>query len=103
MAGNYTLTPKDMGHRVIQAIVLEPWRILLRLDPGGWRVLDCQPFFKGPALAQLADPIVFAKANIASNTITWPDEMAIDPDVAYWDSEPAEDFFARANHEVFGE
>lgn len=94
-AGNYWLAPHEMGYYVEQIWVLDCAHLLVRFAAQEWRVLDCRPFFSAPAFRLLHQPEAFATAQAKGGLIAWADNMVLDADVAYWDSEPAAVFFAR--------
>lgn len=93
--GSYELSPAQMGHAIDKALPLTGSHLLLLFGGSEWRVFDVQPFAQGPALKGLANQGAFEKVFVERGTVRWPDGEALDPDVCYWESIPAVEYFGK--------
>ena len=92
--GNYTLSPDEMGHRILRAVPLTNTHVLLCFGGAEWRVIDMTPFMeKAPAFRSISG--IFAHVGVEAGAIVWPNGAAMDPDVAYWESVPASEWFSK--------
>ena len=92
--GNYTLSPDEMGHRVLRAVPLTNTHLLLRFGEAEWRIIDMAPFIEQAAVFRSISGI-FERVGVEAGAVVWPDGAALHPDVAYWESVPAGEWFSK--------
>ena len=74
--------------RVIDASVIERFRVRLTFDDGVVKTVDVGPFLRsnGSMVRPLReDPELFAAARAEGGTVVWPNGFDLDPDVLYYD------------------
>ena len=78
--------------RIQNVEVLNDYNVNLSFTNGTQRVVDLQPFLRGPIFESIRnDPSVFRGVAVdrRMGTIMWPNGADIDPDVLYHDLQPA--------------
>lgn len=69
---------------------LEGFKVWLEFDDGTQKVVDLEPYLRGPVFEQVRnDPGLFRSVKIEGGTIAWDNGTDIDPDVLYYDLKPA--------------
>lgn len=83
---------KNLGKRVrvVRASPREGFSMQLEFEDGTTKVIDLDPFLRGPVFEPIRkSPEMFRAIQIEGGTIVWPNGADIDPDVLYYDLEPA--------------
>lgn len=76
--------------RVLEATHLGSFRVRVRFTDGSRRVIDLEPYLRGPIFEPIrADATLFAAVRVEDGALTWPNGADIDPDVLYHDLTPA--------------
>jgi len=71
---------------VAEVKVADDYRILVSFHDGTSGVVDLSRLIRSPqagVFAELADPLVFAKAEVVLGAVTWPGEIDLAPDAMY--------------------
>jgi hypothetical protein len=69
--------------RVTQVRCLDAYRLALRFSDGSEGVADLEGELVRPRLAPLRDLAVFAQAQVAEHTVSWPGELDLAPERLY--------------------
>ena len=78
-----------MDPRVLAILSAHNGQLVLRFTNGEVRRFDVRPFMlRGPALAPLVDPTLFAAARVVSGAVEWPGEIDLCYHTLYPDSVP---------------
>ena len=83
---------------IIEAEVLEPYRIRVVFDDGMERIVDLEPILYGEMFGPLRDPAFFAQMRLDPEwrTVVWPNDADFDPETLHnWD-EYKDEFAAAA-------
>jgi hypothetical protein len=76
--------------RVTNAIPLTAYLVRLEFEDGTVKEIDLAPFLRGPIFQPLReDEQFFRDIRIEGGTIAWANGADIDPDVLYYDLQPA--------------
>ena len=77
--------------RVTVALPLDAYNVQLTFTNGEQRIVDLEPFLRGPIFEPLHDLEAFKELTVdpVLGTITWPNGADIDPDVLYHGRTPA--------------
>ncbi len=78
--------------RIVAVEVIRTLRLRVRFSDGLVRELGFQDVFTDGVLEPLNDATVFAQVEVddVAGTVSWPNGVALDPDVLYGDHEPAD-------------
>jgi hypothetical protein len=69
---------------------LEDFVVRVTFDDGTDRVIDLEPYLRGPIFDTIRqEPAVFRAMHVEGGTIAWENGADIDPDVLYHDLTPA--------------
>jgi hypothetical protein len=85
-------------HVIKHALPLPGCMLLLEFEDGSLRVADLSGLArKGGDLARLSDPSYFERVRVdeEADTVIWPDDIDLDPDVLYHESVPVPDDLLR--------
>jgi len=76
--------------RVVAVEPLDGLSLRVRFSDGIERDLDLAPMLTSGVLQALRDPEVFAAVSVdrVAGTLTWPNEIDLDPDVLHGDADP---------------
>ncbi len=76
--------------RVTRVEHLGDHRLRLEFDDGLVRDIDFKNMLWGPVMQPLKDPAFFARAFVdpTSETVTWPNQVDLDPAVLHGDADP---------------
>lgn len=83
---------KTLGKRVriVKAVPQEGFSMHLEFEDGTDKTINLEPFLRGPIFAAIREDLhLFRDVKIEGGTIAWPNGADIDPDVLYYDLEPA--------------
>ncbi len=76
--------------RVLSVEAIQQYRLKVTFDNGTARDLDMEKYLHGPIFEPIrSDLVLFQNAKVAGGTIAWENGADIDPDVLYYDLEPA--------------
>lgn len=76
--------------RVKKVLTLQPYMVRVEFEDGTAKVIDLDNYLHGPVFEAIRNsPALFAKVMVEGGTIAWPNGADIDPDVLYYDLEPA--------------
>src|SRR5215213_8481385 len=86
--------------RVQSVVPLESYLVRLGFTDGTERVVDLEPYLRGPIFEPLRDEDLFRSVRVDEElgTIVWPTGADIDPDVLYESTPAAEVRRPMANH-----
>lgn len=76
--------------RVVDVKPLSGLTLRVRFSDGLERDLDLAPMLTSGVFTALQDPTVFARVGVdpVAGTLTWPNEIDLDPDVLHGDAPP---------------
>ena len=83
---------KTLGKRIriVKATPQEKFSMQLEFEDGTQKIVDLEPFLRGSIFAPIRDNLaLFRDVQIEGGTIAWANGADIDPDVLYYDLEPA--------------
>lgn len=83
---------KTLGKRVriVKATPQKNFLIALEFEDGMNKTVDLDPFLRGPIFEPIREnPSLFRAVQIEGGTVVWANGADIDPDVLYYDLEPA--------------
>jgi len=69
---------------------IEDYQLLLTFDNGEYRIFDMKPWLKSGVFKTLKNKKLFSSVKISFDTIEWPNEADIDPEVLYNESKRIE-------------
>lgn len=76
--------------RVQAAVPRRGFKVLFTFDNGVQREIDLEPYLHGPIFEPLRrDPKRFRAIKIEGGAVAWDNGAGIDPDVLYYNLEPA--------------
>lgn len=76
--------------RVVNVSAEKPLVVRVEFEDGTRKSIDLDKLMRGPIFEPIrSDPGLFAKVAVEGRTISWPNGADIDPDVLYYDLEPA--------------
>ena len=76
--------------RVLSVTPLDGFKAEFFFTNGVRRIIDLEPYLHGSVFEPIRkDPALFRAMYVDCGTITWPDEIDIDPDVLYYNLTPA--------------
>lgn len=76
------MNPKP--HSVIPA---DDCKLCIKFDNGEEKVFDIKPFLNYPVYEELKDDLLFKDAKVRYGTVVWNEEIDVDPDRLYLESE----------------
>jgi hypothetical protein len=77
-------------NRVTEVKPLEKFMVQIRFEDNTVKIVDLEPFLRGSIFEPLRrDPKKFRAMKIEGGTIAWENGADIDPDVLYYDLDPA--------------
>jgi hypothetical protein len=82
----YIFSETFMNPRVKEASATTDYQIELLFTNGERRVYDCRPLLDFGVFRELRDLAYFKKVKVSGETISWPHEQDICPDMLYLDS-----------------
>ena len=68
---------------VTRVRVLDGFQLELQFDNGETRIFDARPYLDKGAFRKLNDPVPFAQALVAFDTVCWPGHLDIAPETLY--------------------
>lgn len=76
--------------RVNKVLALRPYTVRIEFEDGLVKEVDLDRYLRGPVFEDIRNnPALFAQVVVEGGTIAWPNGADIDPDVLYYDLEPA--------------
>lgn len=76
-------------HRINRVIPTKDFKLILEFDNDECRVYDVEPLLlRGRVFEPLKDYEVFKTVRVELGTVTWSDELDLDPDNLYMKSKP---------------
>ncbi|GEM_PF-435642 len=77
--------------RVQSVEPLDGFKVRLTFQNGAQKEIDLEPLLRGPIFEPMRnDPSVFRSIKVVGGTIGWDNGADLDPDVLYYDFEPAQ-------------
>ena len=68
---------------VTRVRVLDGFQLDLQFNNGETRIFDARPYLDKGAFRKLNDPVLFAQAFVAFDTVCWPGHLDIAPETLY--------------------
>ncbi len=65
---------------VTRVRVLDGFQLELQFDNGETRIFDARPYLDRGAFRKLNDPVLFAQAFVAFDTVCWPGHLDVAPE-----------------------
>ena len=80
-----------MAPHVKDVVALDPYVVRVTLVDGEVRDIDIEPLLDGPVFGGLREPAAFRQVRVDEfqQTICWPGDVDLDPDVIYGNLRPA--------------
>lgn len=76
--------------RVRSASIIKNQIVRLEFEDGRVKEIDLFPLMRGPIFEELlSEPELFKQIMVHHGTLVWPNGADIDPDVLYYDLQPA--------------
>ena len=76
--------------RVKKVLALRPYTVRIEFEDSTVKEIDLDSSLRGTIFETIRNnPAMFAKVMVEGGTIAWPNGADIDPDVLYYDLEPA--------------
>lgn len=77
-----------MNPRVTDVKPLDNYRLDTVFTNHERRLFDVKPYLTTGIFQELQDTVVFNSARAFNGTVVWPNEIDLDPDTLYLDSQP---------------
>ena len=69
---------------ILEVAPLDDYKVLLTFENGEQRIFDMKPFLEiGPVFKALKDPKMFNTVRVSFKTISWANNLDIDPEILY--------------------
>ena len=76
--------------RVKKVLALQPYIVRVEFEDRTVKEIDLDNYLRGGVFEAIRNsPAKFAEVTVEGGTIAWPNGVDIDPDVLYYDLEPA--------------
>ncbi len=75
------MAKKSRELRIVEATVLEGYKVQVKLTDGTERTLDIEPYMIGPVFEPLKTPEGFRQVRVEDGTLMWPGDVDLCPDV----------------------